>query len=110
MDTAEVSASGANIDTAAEKKDVVVSGDIEALGEEARAVDAQLHARVLRKIDLVLMPAMVIGVFASFDNILIKINMLQVMDWFTGIRSVANYEFYMSKWVRLTLWLLFRQF
>lgn len=48
-------------EAANEKKDVVISGDVEALGEEARVIDAQLHARVLRKIDWVLMPFMVIG-------------------------------------------------
>ncbi|EED23468.1 MFS transporter, putative [Talaromyces stipitatus ATCC 10500] len=44
-----------------EKTDAVITGDVEALGEEARPIDAQLHARVLRKIDCFLMPAMVIG-------------------------------------------------
>jgi hypothetical protein len=63
---ADVPASGPNVDPAIEKTDAVISGDVEALGEEARAIDAQLHARVLRKIDWVLMPAMVIGTFYIF--------------------------------------------
>ena len=67
---ADVPASGPNVNAAIEKTDAIVSGDVEALGEEARAIDAQLHARVLRKIDLVLMPAMVIGMFTPFDYIL----------------------------------------
>lgn len=85
---ADVPASSA--DTANEKTDAVITGDVEALGEEARAIDAQLHARVLRKIDWVLMPFMVIGTLCLLlycDYVLIY---LQVMDWFTGIRSVAN--------------------
>lgn len=61
LHNADVPASKLDADVANEKKDAVVSGDVEALGEEARAIDAQLHARVLRKIDLVLMPFMVIG-------------------------------------------------
>lgn len=60
---ADVPASGPNVDAAIEKRDAVIAGDVEALGEEARAIDAQLHARVLRKIDWVLMPAMVVGMF-----------------------------------------------
>lgn len=63
---ADVPTSGPNVDPAIEKRDAVITGDVEALGEEARAIDAQLHARVLRKIDWVLMPAMVIGTFYSF--------------------------------------------
>ena len=49
--------------TTNEKTDAVITPDPEALGEEARAIDAQLHARVLRKIDCFFMPAMVIGQF-----------------------------------------------
>lgn len=60
---ADVPAVRPDADAAIEKPDAVITGDVEALGEEARAIDAQLHARVLRKIDWVLMPAMVIGAF-----------------------------------------------
>jgi hypothetical protein len=63
---ADVPASRADAGAAIEKSDAVITGDVEALGEEARAIDAQLHARVLRKIDYFLMPAMVIGTSASF--------------------------------------------
>ncbi|KAL4887244.1 major facilitator superfamily domain-containing protein [Aspergillus karnatakaensis] len=39
----------------------VIAGGVEALGEEARPIDPEVERRVLRKIDLFLMPAMVIG-------------------------------------------------
>ncbi|KAL2815103.1 major facilitator superfamily domain-containing protein [Aspergillus granulosus] len=39
----------------------LVSRGVEALGDEARPIDPEVERRVLRKIDLFLMPAMVIG-------------------------------------------------
>ncbi|KAL3471336.1 major facilitator superfamily domain-containing protein [Aspergillus californicus] len=39
----------------------IATGGIEALGEEARPIDPEVERRVLRKIDMFLMPAMVIG-------------------------------------------------
>jgi hypothetical protein len=39
----------------------IAARGVEALGEEARAIDPDIERRVLRKIDLFLMPAMVIG-------------------------------------------------
>ncbi|KAL4862275.1 hypothetical protein BDV12DRAFT_179056 [Aspergillus spectabilis] len=39
----------------------IAVGGVEALGEEARPIDPEVERRVLRKIDLFLMPAMVIG-------------------------------------------------
>lgn len=69
---ADVSASRPNADATNEKSDAVVAGDVEALGEEARSIDAQLHARVLRKIDCVLMPAMLVGGFTHFQLQLAK--------------------------------------
>ncbi|PYI19604.1 MFS general substrate transporter [Aspergillus japonicus CBS 114.51] len=44
-----------------EKTTIYASGGIEALGDEARPIDPGIERRVLRKIDLFLMPAMVIG-------------------------------------------------
>ncbi|KAL2784532.1 major facilitator superfamily domain-containing protein [Aspergillus keveii] len=44
-----------------EKTAIAASGGIEALGDEARPIDPEVERRVLRKIDLFLMPAMVIG-------------------------------------------------
>jgi MFS family permease len=44
-----------------EKTAIAASGGIKALGDEARPIDPEIERRVLRKIDLFLMPAMVIG-------------------------------------------------
>lgn len=49
--------------TAIGKSEMASNGDIEALDEIARPIDEHLNARVLRKIDWVLMPAMIIGTF-----------------------------------------------
>lgn len=49
--------------TAIGKSEMTYNGDVEALDEIARPVDEHLNARVLRKIDWVLMPAMIIGKF-----------------------------------------------
>ncbi|KAJ5722774.1 MFS general substrate transporter [Penicillium malachiteum] len=43
-----------------EKADVSLS-NLDALGEEARAIDPELERKILRKIDIFLMPAMMIG-------------------------------------------------
>ncbi|KAL3432416.1 major facilitator superfamily domain-containing protein [Aspergillus tetrazonus] len=45
---------------AVDEKAIAING-IDALGEEARPIDPEVERRVLRKIDLFLMPAMVIG-------------------------------------------------
>ncbi|KAL4965449.1 putative MFS transporter [Aspergillus stella-maris] len=39
----------------------LATGGVEALGEQARPIDPEIERRVLRKIDMFLMPAMVIG-------------------------------------------------
>lgn len=39
----------------------IATGGIDLLGEEAKPIDPEVERRVLRKIDLFLMPAMVIG-------------------------------------------------
>lgn len=41
---------------------------VELLGEEARSIDPEIETRVIRKIDLFLMPAMVLGERASYRN------------------------------------------
>lgn len=41
----------------------IATGGIDLLGEEAKPIDPEVERRVLRKIDLFLMPAMVIGVY-----------------------------------------------
>ncbi|KZF24816.1 MFS general substrate transporter [Xylona heveae TC161] len=45
----------------AEKADTVINGGIDSIEEEAKPIDPRVERRVLRKIDLFLMPAMVIG-------------------------------------------------
>jgi hypothetical protein len=51
------------------EKAIAING-IDALGEEARPIDPEIERRVLRKIDLFLMPAMVIGtwIFVSYTG------------------------------------------
>lgn len=41
----------------------IATGGIDLLGEDAKPIDPEVERRVLRKIDLFLMPAMVIGVY-----------------------------------------------
>lgn len=44
----------------------IATPTMELVGEEARSIDPDVEKRVLRKIDLFLMPAMVIGQFSGF--------------------------------------------
>lgn len=59
------------------------------VGEEARSIDPSVEKRVLRKIDLFLMPAMVIGELAKiiFNTTLQVTNTgMQAMVWSTTTR------------------------
>ncbi|KAK7458370.1 allantoate permease [Colletotrichum acutatum] len=69
---------------------------LEAIGEEGLAIDPVIEKRVLRKIDLFLMPAMMIGNCTKVPNTLSKRsgrmltwhNAIKATAWFTMIRYV----------------------
>lgn len=67
MMASSVSVNGAAaVDPRASKEAAsIATPTMELVGEEARSIDPSLEKRVLRKIDLFLMPAMVIGELAK---------------------------------------------
>lgn len=71
-----------------EKHDRYQSSDLEAVGDHARVVDPEIEARVVRKIDLFLMPAMVIGKSVAHQLINKKYTdtLIQAMEWYTMTR------------------------
>lgn len=67
----------------------IATPTMDLIGEEARSIDPSVEKRVLRKIDLFLMPAMVIGELAKIvpSAISLVINTdLQAMVWSTTTR------------------------
>jgi hypothetical protein len=70
----------------------VFTRGLEALGEEARPIDPEVERRVLRKIDLFLMPAMVIGVYIYFLILSATTNTEKDMVWFTTTRFGIFYR------------------
>lgn len=68
MTASSVSVSGAAaVDPRASKEVAsIATPTMDLVGEEARSIDPSVERRVLRKIDLFLMPAMVIGELAEF--------------------------------------------
>lgn len=91
MTASSVSASGAAaVDPRASKEVASISTPtMDLVGEEARSIDPSAEKRVLRKIDLFLMPAMVIGELAKiiFNTTLQVTNTnMQAMVWSTTTR------------------------
>lgn len=78
----------ANSDIHGEKStSLALSMDL--VGDEARSIDPEAARRVLRKIDLFLMPAMVLGVLqlSLFPSGRFEVNTnIQDTEWCTGTR------------------------
>lgn len=67
----------------------IATPTMDLVGEEARSIDPSVEKRVLRKIDLFLMPAMVIGELTKIvSNTIRKVtnNCLQATVWSTTTR------------------------
>lgn len=69
-------------------KEVPVPAEQDFFSDEARPLDGDVAARVLRKVDLFLVPAMVIGTLPcpDCDYLSGKLKSEQVMALFTGTR------------------------
>lgn len=61
------------------------------VGEHARDIDPEVEARVLRKIDWFLIPAMIVGMLSS-AALRSQHQHLQDMDWYTTTRRFLDQQ------------------